>query len=134
MSERRQMIARLLSPRKREVFLSNVITLDPLVHEEGRSIAAVANRLARSDEYAVSGESEANWFMENADAANATYGPLRPYERIVFFGAAQMRGFQTLKWEAQSRLFLPGSPIPLTFVWNSMFGLAALREKGTRKD
>ena len=134
MRERRLAVSSLLSRKKREVLLSNDITLEPLVHEEGRSIPAVANRLSRSKEYAVSGREDLDWFMENADAAYAKYGVMRPYERIVFFGAAYMRGFPTLRWDAQQRAYVPGSSIPPTFVWNSMFGLAALREKISRKN
>lgn len=134
MKEGRFSFSSFLLPHRKEVILSDDITLDPLVHEEGRSIAAVANGLSRSEEYAVSGRGDLDWFTENADAARAKYGVIRPYERIVFFGAAHMRGFQTLKWDAQARAFIPGSSIPPTFVWNSMFGLAALREKISRKD
>lgn len=134
MRERLTVFASSLLPKRKEVFLSDDITLNPLVHEEGRSISSVAHRLFQSDEYAVSGEDDLDWFVDNADGAYKKYGVIRPYERIVFFGAKKVRGYPTLKWDAQARAFISGSPIPPTFVWNSMFGLAALREKTSRQD
>lgn len=134
MKEHRILFSSFLRPRSTEVSVRAEIVLNPLVHEEGRSIASVAHRLGQSDEYVVSGTSDLDWFTENADTAHQKYGVIRPYERIVFFGAGKTRGYPTLKWDAAGRAFIPGSPIPHTFVWNSMFGLAALREKIPRKD
>jgi|CXWL01.1.fsa_nt_gi hypothetical protein len=131
MSEKRAFFHRSLRPK--EFVIVPGVVLDSLALEHNRSIPSVANKIAKSNEYVGADRQDLEWFMQNPDEAVLKYGKPRRYQRIVFFGSAKIQGFETLKFDEDLRRgkgeFIPGSHIPLGFVWNATLGLAALREK-----